>query len=284
MSAFKVVIPARYESTRLPGKPLLRIGGTPMVVRVAEQARLAGADEVIVATDDERIVKAVVAAGHDAVMTDPNHGSGTDRVWEVARNRTGWDEDTLVVNVQGDEPLIAPQIMRQLAAAISEATDVGIATLCEPIASRDDLFDPNVVKVVRSAANLALYFSRSPIPLVRDGHTAETAGKMPVDETPVDKMSVGETPISRMPVGEMPGLWRRHVGIYGYPLWGLRRFVSLPPSALEAAERLEQLRALEHGLPILVLDACRPSPGGVDTPADLERVRRLAAGTTSAPS
>ncbi|MXX29009.1 MAG: 3-deoxy-manno-octulosonate cytidylyltransferase [Gammaproteobacteria bacterium] len=255
MSAFKVVIPARYGSTRLPGKPLLRIGGTAMVVRVAERARLAGADEVIVATDDERVAEVVAAAGFEAMMTDPNHGSGTDRVWEVARQRAGWAEDAVVINVQGDEPLIAPEIIAQLAAAISQVGDAGMATLCEPIASHDDLFDPIVVKVGRDAANFALYFSRSPIPNVRDGYPAATAG-----------------------------LWRRHIGIYGYRLWGLRRFVSQPPSALEGAERLEQLRALEHGMPILVLDACCPSPGGVDTPVDLERVRQLAMGATSAPS
>ena len=251
MNAFNVVIPARYGSTRLPGKPLLRIGGKAMVVRVAEQAWLAGAREVIVATDDERVAEVVIAAGHEALMTDPNHGSGTDRVWEVARQRTGWAEDAVVINVQGDEPLIAPEIIAQLAAAVSEADDAAMATLCEPIADPDDLRDPNVVKVVRDAANFALYFSRAPIPHDREGDSATTAG-----------------------------LWRRHIGIYGYRLRGLSRFVSLPPSALEGVERLEQLRALEHGLRILVLDACRPSPGGVDTPADLERVRQLVEGAT----
>lgn len=252
MSAFKVVIPARYGSARLPGKPLLRIGGMAMVVRVAEQARRAGADEVIVATDDERIAEAVAAAGHDAALTDPQHGSGTDRVWEVAGRRRGWDEDAVIINVQGDEPLIAPQIIAQLASAMSQSEDAGMATLCEPIESLDDLLDPNVVKVVRDAANQALYFSRAPIPQARDGYPAATAD-----------------------------LWRRHIGIYGYRLWALRRFVSLPPSPLEATERLEQLRALEHRLPIFVIDACRPSPGGVDTPADLERVRRIVEGAAS---
>ena len=255
MSAFNVVIPARYGSTRLPGKPLLPIGGTAMVVRVAEQARLAGADEVIVATDDERVAQAVTVAGHDAVMTDPNHGSGTDRVWEVARQRTAWEEEAVVINVQGDEPLIAPEIIAQLAAAVSEAGDAGMATLCEPIASHDDLLDPNVVKVVRDAGNFALYFSRSPIPHARDGYPGAT-----------------------------DGLCRRHIGIYGYRVQALRRFVSLPPSALEDAELLEQLRALEHGMRILTLDACCPSPGGVDTPADLERVRQVVESATSPPS
>ena len=255
MNAFNVVIPARYGSTRLPGKPLLRIGGTAMVVRVAEQARLAGADEVIVATDDERVAEVVTAAGHDSVMTDPNHGSGTDRVWEVARQRTAWEEEAVVINVQGDEPLIAPEIIAQLAAVVPMAGDAGMATLCEPIASHDDLFDPNVVKVVRNAANFALYFSRSPMPHARDGYPDAT-----------------------------DGLWRRHIGIYGYRVRALRRFVSLPPSALEVAERLEQLRALEHGMPILTLDARRPSSGGVDTPADLERVRQVVESATSPPS
>ena len=202
MSAFKVVIPARYGSTRLPGKPLLRIAGRAMVVRVARQARRAGADEVIVATDDKRVAEAVTDAGYDAVMTDPDHGSGTDRVWEVARQRADWGEQAVVINVQGDEPLIAPEIIAQLAAAVAEADDAGMATLCEPIASPDDLLDPNVVKVVRDAANFALYFSRSPIPQARDGYPDTTAR-----------------------------LWRRHIGIYGYRLGALRRFVSLPPSA-----------------------------------------------------
>ncbi len=247
-----MVIPARYGSTRLPGKPLLRVGDTAMVVRVAEQARLAGADEVIVATDDERVAEVVTAAGHDAVMTDPNHGSGTDRVWEVAGQRMAWDEEAVVINVQGDEPLIAPEIIAQLAVAVSEAGDAGMATLCEPIASHDDLLDPNVVKVVRDAGNFALYFSRSPMPYARDGYPDAIAG-----------------------------LWRRHIGIYGYRVRTLRRFVSLPPSVLEDAERLEQLRALEHGVPILTLDACCPSPGGVDTPVDLERVRQMVSRATS---
>ncbi len=252
VKAFKVVIPARYASTRLPGKPLLRIGGKAMVVRVAEQARKAGADEVIVASDDERIVEVVAGAGFEAVMTDPNHGSGTDRIWEVASQRKAWEPDTVIINVQGDEPLIAPEIIAQLAAATLGAGDAGMATLCEPVANASDLLDPNVVKVVRDAANFALYFSRSPIPHVRDGHPSASSGP-----------------------------WRRHIGIYGYRVGALRRFTSLPPSALEDAERLEQLRALEHGMPVLVLDACRPSPGGVDTPADLARVRQRFEGATS---
>ncbi len=255
MSAFKAVIPARYRSSRLPGKPLKLIGGTPMVVRVAQRARLAGADEVIVATDDERIAAAVVVAGFEAVMTAESHVSGTDRVWEVAGRRAGWAEDAVVVNVQGDEPLIAPEIIAQLAAAVAASDDVGMATLCEPFADHDDTFNPNAVKVVRDAANFALYFSRASIP---------------------------HLPGRRR--GAKAQLWRRHIGLYAYRLWGLRRFVNLPPSALEDTERLEQLRALEQGLPILVLDACRPSPGGVDTSADLARVRRLVGGATSPPS
>ncbi|MCY4213050.1 MAG: 3-deoxy-manno-octulosonate cytidylyltransferase [Gammaproteobacteria bacterium] len=255
MSAFKVVIPARYGSARLPGKPLKLIGGTPMVVRVAQRARLAGADEVIVATDDERIAAVAADAGLEAVMTARSHVSGTDRVWEVARRRADWAEDAVVINLQGDEPLIAPEIIAQLAAAVAVSDEVGMATLCEPFANHADTSNPNTVKVVRDAANFALYFSRASIPHLLSRRRAAQAH-----------------------------LWRRHIGLYAYRISGLRRFVDLPPSALEDIERLEQLRALEHGLPILVLDACRPSPKGVDTPADLARVRRLVEGATSPPS
>ena len=244
MSAFKAVIPARFAAARLPGKPLVDIGGRAMVVRVAEQAALAGADEVLVATDDERIAQAVATAGHRAVLTAADHPSGSDRVHEVVAAQ-GWPGAAIVLNVQGDEPLAPPQVMRQLAAAMADRPEVRMATLCEPISGREELENPNVVKVVRNRQGLALYFSRAPIPWPRHGHT-EALG----------------------------GLCRRHVGIYGYRAEALARLVALPPSPLERTERLEQLRALECGLPILVLDACVPVPGGVDTPEDLQRVRR----------
>ena len=242
---FKAVIPARFASSRLPGKPLLKIGGRAMVVRVAEQARAAGAEEVIVATDDERICRVVEDSGHRAVVTDAGHACGAERVGEVAASEA-WPEATIVLNVQGDEPLAPPALMRQLAEALAADALLEMATLCEPIRRRRDLQDPNVVKVVRGKGGFALYFSRSPVPMARDGYPRE-----------------------------LGGLWRRHVGIYAFRAGALRRMAALPPSPLEAVERLEQLRALENGLDILVLDACCAAPGGVDTPADLARVRRL---------
>ena len=245
MTPFKVVIPARFASARLPGKPLLDIGGRPMVVRVADQAAASGAEEVLVATDDERIAQAVAAAGHQAALTDPGHASGLDRVHEVVVGR-GWPDATVVLNVQGDEPLAPPALMRQLAEAMAAEAAPPMATLCEPIKRRPELEDPNVVKVVRDGRGFALYFSRAPLPMARDGYPSE-----------------------------LGGLWRRHIGLYAFRAAALRRLAALPSSPLEAVECLEQLRALEDGLDILVLDACCAAPAGVDTPADLARVRRL---------
>ena len=245
MSAFKAVIPARFASTRLPGKPLLDIGGRAMVVRVAEQAAAAGAEEVLVATDDERVARAAAAAGHRAVLTDPKHASGLDRVHEVVVAQ-GWPDPTIVLNVQGDEPLAPPALMRQLAEAMAAEPSAPMATLCEPIKRRRDLEDPNLVKVVRDRGRRALYFSRAPLPMARDGYPSE-----------------------------LGGLWRRHIGLYAFRAGALRRLAALPPSPLETVERLEQLRALENGMDILVLDACCAAPAGVDTAADLARVRRL---------
>ena len=246
---FYCVIPARYASTRLPGKPLSSIAGTPMVVRVAGQAARAGAERVVVATDDQRIVEVVEQAGFEAAMTDSSHASGSDRVMEVV-DAQGWADDAIVINVQGDEPLIPPEVIRQLANGMTARTDVGVATLCEPLVELDAIRDPNVVKVVRDRDQLALYFSRAPIPEPRDGY-------------PVDLADAG--------------LWRRHVGIYGYRVAALRQFVALEPSPLERSERLEQLRLLENGMSILTLDACLPVPGGVDTPDDLQRIAELVA-------
>lgn len=239
-----MVIPARYASTRLPGKPLLRIGGRPMVVRTAQQAAASGAQEVVVATDDARIAQAAAAAGFQAQLTAARHRSGSDRVNEVAQAR-GWPEDAILINLQGDEPLAPPAIITQLAQAMAARPDLPMATLCAPITELREFEDPNVVKVVRSSVGLALYFSRAPIPAVRDGGLAGLAG-----------------------------LWRRHVGLYAYRVAALADFVAAPPSPLETLERLEQLRALENGLDILVLDACQPTPGGVDTAEDLALARQ----------
>ncbi|MEZ5560743.1 MAG: 3-deoxy-manno-octulosonate cytidylyltransferase [Pseudomonadales bacterium] len=255
-AGFKVVIPARYASTRLPGKPLADIGGRPMIERVAERAALAGADEVVIATDDQRVADAVSGSGHHVMLTRADHLSGSDRVMEVVARR-GWSDDTRVINVQGDEPLIPPEVIAQVADELARAPDVGVATLCEPIADLAQVFDPNVVKVVREHGGLALYFSRAPIPYHRD-HFAT---------------------LDPHPAGPLPATagWFRHIGIYGYRVATLRRFVSLPPSPLELAESLEQLRLLANGIRIQVAQALAEVPGGVDTPADLERVRRLVA-------
>jgi 3-deoxy-manno-octulosonate cytidylyltransferase (CMP-KDO synthetase) len=252
---FHVVIPARYASTRLPGKPLLDIGGKTMIQRVVERACASGAGEVLVATDDERIATAV----HDprrperaiAVMTDPGLPSGTDRVAAVAEAR-GWSEGTLVVNVQGDEPFLPPALVGQAAQLLERDPAAGIATLAAPIGSLEEFMDPNVVKVVTAHDGAALYFSRAPIPWSRDGAPAGIASQ-------------------REFAGAM-----RHVGLYAYRVGVLRRITSLPPSELERRERLEQLRALEHGVRIVVgVCAEQPAPG-VDTAADLERARQQA--------
>jgi 3-deoxy-manno-octulosonate cytidylyltransferase (CMP-KDO synthetase) len=252
---FHVVIPARYASTRLPGKPLLDIGGRTMIQRVVEQACASGADEVLVATDDERIAAAV----HDprrpardiAVLTDPGLPSGTDRVAVVAAAR-GWSAETVVVNVQGDEPFLPPALVGQVADLLERDLAAHIATLATPIGSLEEFMDPNVVKVVTSLDGTALYFSRAPIPWSRDGAPAGLASQ-------------------REFAGAM-----RHVGLYAYRAGALKRITCLPPTALEQREKLEQLRALEHGIRIVV-GTCteRPAPG-VDTAADLERARQRA--------
>ncbi|MEE4300503.1 MAG: 3-deoxy-manno-octulosonate cytidylyltransferase [Pseudomonadales bacterium] len=244
--SYKVVIPARHASTRLPGKPLLELAGLPMVLRVWERARQSAAEEVVVATDDARIAEVVRAHGGDAEMTAADHPSGTDRLAEVAALR-GWNDEVLVVNVQGDEPLIPPAVIDQVAGDLAACPAASMATLAEPLASIDALNDPNVVKVVRDAQGLALYFSRAPVPWPRDGMPGTPSG----------------------------GPWRRHIGIYAYRVGLLRRFVTWPPAVLEGVEMLEQLRVLDAGERIHVADACAPVPGGVDTQADLDRIRTL---------
>jgi 3-deoxy-manno-octulosonate cytidylyltransferase (CMP-KDO synthetase) len=256
---FHVVIPARYASTRLPGKPLLDIGGKTMIQRVVERACASSADEVLVATDDARIAAAV----HDprrpgqpiAVMTDPALPSGTDRVAAVAQAR-GWRDDTLVVNVQGDEPFLPAALIEQAAALLARDPTAGIATLATPLVSLAEFLDPNVVKVVGAHDGTALYFSRAPIPWSRDGASAGLASQ-------------------REFAGSM-----RHVGLYAYRVGVLKRITRLPPSALEQCEKLEQLRALENGVRIAVGTCVEPPAPGVDTAADLERARQRAAATT----
>ena len=257
--AFRVVVPARYASTRLPGKPLADLGGRPMVVRVVEAALRSGADDVVVATDDPRVFAAVEAAGHPVLMTSPDHPSGTDRIAEVA-TRMGWADDTIVVNVQGDEPLIDPTLIRNVADALSRDEGAAIATAAHPFDDADTFFDPNAVKVVTAASGRALYFSRAPIPWHRDGLAASRTS-LPADF-----------------------VCRRHIGLYAYRVHFLHRFASLAPAPIEQWESLEQLRALWHGFAIQVVD-CEQAPlPGVDTPADLERVRALMAQGAASPA
>ena len=247
---FRVVIPARHASTRLPGKPLADIGGRPMLAHVYRRAVASGADEVIVATDDERIAAAARAFGAAVETTSAAHESGTDRLAEVAVRR-GWPDDAIVINVQGDEPLIPPANIRQVAELLAADPAAGIATLATPVTSLGEFLDPDVVKVVWSDGGRALYFSRAPIPWSREGAGAGFASQR-----------------------EFAGAWR-HIGLYAYRGGALRRFAAAPVAALERIERLEQLRALELGLVIVVAEA-RELPGPhVDTPEHLAAVRRL---------
>ncbi len=250
MSDFVVVIPARYASTRLPAKALLDIAGKPMVVHVADRARESGAREVWVATDDARILQAVQAYGHASMMTDAKHASGTDRIAEVAAAR-GWDDDAVVVNVQGDEPRIAPQLIREVAQALKSDPEAAMSTACHPLHRAEDAFDPNLVKVVLDAKQHALYFSRATIPWARDAFARDRTA-MP-DGLPI----------------------YRHIGIYSYRCGFLQHYSSLEIPAIERFEALEQLRVLWHGFSIAVAITAHVPEAGVDTPADLETVRRL---------
>ena len=254
LPAFRIVIPARHASTRLPGKPLADICGKPMIVRVLERVRAAGAQEVWVATDHEGVRDAVLAAGGEVVMTRADHPSGTDRLAEVAMQR-GWGDEDIVVNVQGDEPLIDPAIVSAVAAALAGDADAAIATAAHALAGAEEAFNPNVVKVVCDAAGRALYFSRAPIPWARD---AFAAGR-------------DALPDGLLPEG-LPML--RHVGLYAYRVGFLRRYAGLAPSPIEHWEALEQLRALWHGYRIRVLELAVAPAAGVDTPEDLARVRQ----------
>lgn len=245
--AFKVVIPARYASTRLPGKPLLDIAGKPMVVRVAEQAMASGAEEVHVATDHPEIAEVVIRYGFSVVMTRPDHPSGTDRLAEVVALR-GWRDDEIVVNVQGDEPLIAPGLIRAVAANLAAHAEAAIATASHAITEHATLMNPNVVKVVCDKNGYALYFSRAPIPWAREAFAA--GASMPPELKA-----------------------QRHVGLYAYRARFLQAYASMTPAAIERFESLEQLRALWHGYRISVLETPHAPAAGVDTLEDLERVR-----------
>lgn len=247
---FVVAIPARHDATRLPGKPLRLLGGEPMILHVARRALAAGAREVRVAADDERIARALDGSGVQVAMTSASHRSGTDRLAECA-GIARWDDDTVVVNLQGDEPFAPPAGIRAVADLLLDS-GADMATLADASVDAEQLFDPNTVKLVRSAAGDALYFSRAPIPWHRDAFAAG----------------------HRAPA---PDACLRHIGIYAYRVGFLRRFAALPPGRLEQLESLEQLRVLEAGFRIAVALTPEPFPPGVDTPADLLRAEaRLA--------
>ncbi|GGC73639.1 3-deoxy-manno-octulosonate cytidylyltransferase [Marinobacter halophilus] len=252
--SFTVVIPARYASSRLPGKPLAMIAGKPMIQHVCERARESRASRVVVATDDARIHEACQSFGAEVVMTSAHHASGTDRLEEVAR-KLGLDPDHRVVNVQGDEPLIPPALINQVAENLDHYPEAAISTLCERLHDARQVFNPNVVKVVFDGRGMAHYFSRAPIPWARDYWPANAS-------------------VADVDLPDGIGYFR-HIGIYGYRASVLGQFVTWAPAPTEQIEALEQLRALYNGACIHVDIADRPPAPGVDTEEDLARVRAL---------
>ena len=245
---FHVIIPARFAASRLPGKPLLMIGDRPLIQWVWQRALASGAESVLVATDDERIKSAVQAFGGECLMTAAHHASGTDRIAEVVRVR-GFSPDDIVVNLQGDEPMMPAEVIAGVAAALQQSQNIDIATAVAPIESLREFLDPNCVKALRAGDGRALYFSRAPVPWPRDNLTADQPNRF-------------------------AGAWR-HIGIYGYRVHSLLQFAAWPPAPLESIENLEQLRALENGMRIQLVNLPAPPPAGVDTPEDLERVRAI---------
>ena len=253
--AFTVLIPARLASTRLPGKPLADLAGKPLIVRVAEQAARSRARAVVVATDAPSIAEAVQRAGFDAVMTGEDHPSGTDRLAEAA-TRLGLDDQAIVVNLQGDEPEIAPALLEAVATRLADDRETSMSTCAHPVESLADWLNPNVVKVIGDERGRALYFSRAPIPFARDamkGFPGQLPGTLPV-----------------FPAGAEP---LRHIGLYAYRAGFLRPSSTLPPAPIERVEALEQLRVLAAGHPIALVRVDEAPPAGIDTPADLEAAR-----------
>jgi 3-deoxy-manno-octulosonate cytidylyltransferase (CMP-KDO synthetase) len=243
---FHVIIPARFASTRLPGKPLLTVGDRPLLQWVWQRAVDSGAASVLVATDDERIRAAALKFGADCVMTSPDHVSGTDRIAETVR-RKGFAADDVVVNLQGDEPMMPAAVVADVAQGLRDAAGSDISTAVAPVQSLREFLDPNCVKALRARDGRALYFSRAPVPWPRDS----IAAGRPT---------------------EFLGAWR-HIGIYAYRVRSLLKFAAWPPTPLEMTEKLEQLRALEHGMHIHLVTLDQAPPAGIDTPEDLERVR-----------
>jgi 3-deoxy-manno-octulosonate cytidylyltransferase (CMP-KDO synthetase) len=269
MTSFHVVIPARHASTRLPGKPLLPIAGKPMVVRVAEQAALSGAQQIWIATDHHAIADVVHEYGFKACLTRETHASGTDRIAEVV-DQHAWPDDTIVVNVQGDEPLIPPQLIRAVAEHLHQHPECAIATACHAIHDEASFRNPNIVKAVLDKHGNALYFSRAPIPWPRDAFNLSSA---PAGRDHRPSSLRGEVGKGVALPSDMPVL--RHIGIYAYRAGFLRAYGQLAPAAIEHFEALEQLRALYHGYKIGVFIAEQAPPGGVDTEQDLQAVRQL---------
>jgi 3-deoxy-manno-octulosonate cytidylyltransferase (CMP-KDO synthetase) len=250
---FHVVIPSRFAASRLPGKPLLPIGGKPLIQWVWQCARASGANSVTVATDDARILDAVQRFGGECLMTSARHASGTDRIAEVVRAK-GFAAEDIVVNLQGDEPMMPAVVIDEVADALRDRPGTGIATAAAPIRSLAEFLDPNCVKALRARDGQALYFSRAPVPWPRDSVAAERPARF-------------------------DGAWR-HIGIYAYRVRSLLEFAAWAPTPLEEAERLEQLRALENGMRIHLVALAEAPPPGVDTPDDLERVRAAVARLT----
>lgn len=244
---FKIVIPARYQSSRLEGKPLLDIGGIPMVIHVVQQSLKSKSSEVVVATDDQKIFDVVENFGYKAIMTNANHQSGTDRVVEVV-NLMGWSDNEIIVNVQGDEPLINPLLINQVAEYLENKKDIFVSTACHSISDYNDFINPNNVKVVLDKNSQALYFSRAPIPFPRDEFTQKIIGKQ--------------------------GFYK-HIGIYAYRVKFLKGYKDIGQAELEDIEKLEQLRILYAGHKIGVVASTVIPMTGVDTLEDLEKVRKL---------
>ncbi len=247
--SFKVVIPARYGSSRLIGKPLLDLAGRPMIEHVYRRAEESLCAQVIVATDDERIANVVTAFGGEVCLTRADHASGTDRIQEVATTY-GWTDDTIVVNVQGDEPLIPPDVINQVATNLRCHPQASVASLSEPLTTIADFMNPNCVKVVSDIHGMALYFSRAPMPWPRDANLQNGDVEWSPDQV----------------------LYQRHIGIYAYRVGLLNRFVTWPASPLENIEKLEQLRVLWQGEKIHMAAAVAPVPGGIDTAEDVDRI------------
>ena len=242
---FVVCIPARYQSTRLPGKPLIELNGKPLVLWAAEAASQLGAQQVVVATDDKRILNLVTAAGYQAMMTRDDHQSGTDRIAECAQTM-GWRDDLWVLNYQGDEPDVPANNVQQVIDVVKDNPDASIGTLYQYITNLEDLFNPNVVKLVTNDKHQAMYFSRAPIPWSQKDFKAAKSWPETVP-------------------------YKHHIGLYMYRVDFLKRFASMQPSLLEQTESLEQLRALESGEVIVAAPAVEPMPHGIDTPEDVKR-------------